>query len=116
MSRQEILKVPNDMMPSQKLLEMISGIWVSQSIYAAAKLGIADLLKDDPQNIDQLAQATGADVQSLYRLMRALASVGVFTEVEDKRFWLTPIGECLQTENPNSLRFIAILFKGRQAS
>lgn len=110
MSRQEILKVPNDVAPSHKLLEMITGNWVSQSIYAAAKLGIADLLKDAPQNIEKLAQATGADVQSLYRLMRALTSVGVFTEVEDKRFWLTPIGECLQTENPNSLRFIAILF------
>lgn len=108
--RPETLKESNDLRPTLKLLEMISGNWVSQSVYAAAKLGIADLLKDGPQNIDELAQATGADVQSLYRLMRALASVDVFTEVEDKHFWLTPIGECLQTENPNSLRFMAILF------
>lgn len=109
-SKQESLKGANDITPSQKLLEMISGSWVAQSIYAVAELGIADLLKDGPQNVDKLAQTTGADVQSLYRLMRALASVGVFTEVEDKRFWLTPIGEYLQTENPNSLRFMAILF------
>ncbi|MBG1265086.1 methyltransferase [Nostoc sp. WHI] len=102
------------MTPSQKLLEIISGNWVSQSVYAAAKLGIADLLKDGPQHIDRLAQAVEADVQSLYRLMRALASVGVFTEVEDKHFWLTSIGECLQTENPNSLRALAILWGEEQ--
>ena len=114
MSRQEILKVSNDLTPSQKLLEMISGNWVSQSIYAAAKLGLADLLKDGSQHIDKLAQATGADVQSLYRLMRALAGVGVFTEVEDRRFWLTPIGEYLQTENPKSLHALAILWGEEQ--
>lgn len=113
-SRPEILKDPNDMTPSRKLLEMISGNWVSQSVYAAAKLGIPDLLKDGSQNIDDLTQATGADAQSLYRLMRALASVGVFTEVEDKCFQVTPVGECLQTENSNSLRALTILWGEEQ--
>ena len=114
MSRQEILERANDVTPSQKLLNMISGYWVSQSIYVAAKLGIADLLKDGSQTIDELAQVTGTDVQSLYRLMRALANVGVFTEVEDKRFWLTAIGEYLQTGNAKSLRAIAILLGKEQ--
>lgn len=112
--RPETLKESNDLRPTLKLLEMISGNWVSQSVYAVAKLGIADLLKDGPQNIDELAQATGADVQSLYRLMRALASVGVFTEVEDRCFQVTPIAECLQTENPNSLRALSILWGEEQ--
>jgi hypothetical protein len=114
MSSQENLKESNAITTWQKLLEMISGYWVSQSIYAAAKLGIADLLKDGPQHIDQLAQAVEADVQSLYRLMRGLASVGVFIEVENRHFRMTPIGEHLQTGNPNSLRFLALLFGKEQ--
>jgi len=114
MVKQELLKESNDIRPTQKLLEMISGNWVSQSIYAVAKLGIADLLKDGQKSIEELAQAAGADVQSLYRLMRGLASVGVFIEVEDKRFCLTPIGECLQTGNLNSLRALAILWGEEQ--
>jgi hypothetical protein len=60
------------------LFQMTTGYWVSQAIYVAAKLGIADLLKDGPQSCVALATATGADAASLFRLMRALARVGVF--------------------------------------
>ena len=75
---------------SQKMIEMMSGYWVSQGIYASAKLGIADLLRDGPRPIDELARAAGADGEALYRLMRALASVDIFKEIEDRRFSLTP--------------------------
>ena len=54
------------------LFQMATGYWVSQAIYVAAKLGIADLLKDGPQSCVALATATGADATSLFRLMRAL--------------------------------------------
>ncbi|MEH2228230.1 MAG: methyltransferase [Nostoc sp.] len=104
----------NHLTPSQKLLQMISGSWVAQSLYAVAKLSIAELLKDGPQHIDQLASAVEADPQSLYRLLRALASVEVFIEVEDSRFGLTPIGEVLQINHPYSLRALAILWGEEQ--
>lgn len=104
----------NHLTPSQKLLQMISGSWVAQSLYAAAKLSIADLLKDGTRHIDQLALIVGADVQSLYRLMRALSSIGVFVEVEDKCFGLTSIGETLQIDHPHSLRALAILWGEEQ--
>jgi ubiquinone/menaquinone biosynthesis C-methylase UbiE/predicted transcriptional regulator len=107
LSKPENLKISNDTPPSKKLLQMITASWVSQSIYAAAKLGIADLLKNGPQTIDELATSAGADAQTLYRLMRGLASVGVFTEVKDKYFGLTPLGECLQTGAPQSMRAMA---------
>jgi predicted transcriptional regulator len=57
---------------------MITGFWVSQAIFAAAKLGIADLLKDGPKSCEELAQSTGGYPRALYRLLRALACVGVF--------------------------------------
>lgn len=76
---------------------MATGYWVSQAVYVAAKLGIADLLKDGPKSCDHLARATWAHPRSLYRLMRALASIGVFAPERDDRFGLTPLGACLQT-------------------
>src|SRR5262245_51710972 len=94
--------------PPVALLQLVTGYWVSQSIYVAAKLGIADLLKDGPKDDDDLAKATGTHVRCLYRLLRALASIGVFAEAEDGRFRLTPLGECLQTGSPGSVRALTI--------
>ncbi len=86
------------------LFQMATGYWVSQAIYVAAKLGIADLLKDGPQSCVALATATGADAASLFRLMRALASVGVFSHVRRDCFALSRLAESLQTHTPGSLR------------
>jgi len=88
---------------------MITGFWISQAIYAAAKLGIADLVKEGPKPCEELAQATGTHPQTLYRLLRALASVGVFHEGKDGRFGLTPLAEYLQSGVPGSLRAFAIM-------
>ena len=60
----------------QQLDQMITGYWISQAIYAAAKFGIADHLKDGPKTVAELATATSTNPDALYRLMRALASVG----------------------------------------
>jgi len=98
-----------DVPPPVALLQLVTGYWVSQAIYVAAKLGIADLLKDGPKSSDELAQATGTHARSLYRLLRALASVGVFAEAEDGRFGLTPLGECLQTGIPGSVRALTMM-------
>ncbi len=90
------------------LFQMTTGYWVSQAIYVAAKLGIADLLKDGPQSCVALATATGADAASLFRLMRALASVGVFSYVRTDCFALSRLAESLQTEVRGSLRAMVI--------
>jgi ubiquinone/menaquinone biosynthesis C-methylase UbiE len=74
---------------------MITSYWTSISIHVAAKLKIADLMKDGPKSTDQLAQATHTQPQALYRLLRALSSVEIFSEDAQGRFSLTPMAECL---------------------
>jgi SAM-dependent methyltransferase len=90
------------------LREMLCGFWVSQSIYVAAKIGVADLLADGPQSCERLAERAGVDAGALYRVMRTLASYGLFEESEPQCFGLTPLGSLLQTSVPMSLRSLAI--------
>ena len=90
------------------LFEMATAYWLSQAIYVAAKLGIADLLKDGPQSCVALAASTGADAASLFRLMRALSSVGIFSHVGRDCFALSRLAESLQTEVHGSLRAMVI--------
>jgi hypothetical protein len=86
----------------QPLAGMITGYWLAQAVYAAAKLEIADRLADGPRTADELATLTGAHDRSLYRLLRALASVGVFAEDAAGRFALTPMAELLRRDVPGS--------------
>ena len=90
---------------------MATGHYVSQAIYVASRLGIADRLGTGPRSHDELAQATGTHASSLRRVLRLLASAGVLNETEDGRFELTPIGACLQS-GPGSFRAVAQLFAG----
>lgn len=90
------------------MLNLIVGCWVSQSISVAAKLGIADLLEDGPRSPADLAQATQTHPRALYRLLRALASLGIFAENDSGRFELTPLADCLRARAANSLRDYAI--------
>jgi hypothetical protein len=90
--------------PSIELMRLISGYQVSQALYAAATLGVADQLKDGAKPYDAVAQACGAHPLSLYRLLRALAAVGVFHESDNKEFSLTALGVCLTTDGPGSTR------------
>lgn len=94
--------------PQQQIAQMLTGYWISQAVYVAAKLGLADLLKDGPRTVDDLASATQTRPRPLYRLLRALASVGIFAEDGQGRFSLTPLGECLRSDVPVSQRAMAI--------
>jgi hypothetical protein len=97
-------------LPPQALMNrMLTGYWISQALYVAAKLGIADLLVDGPRSADDLAAATNTHAPSLYRLLRATASVGVFAEEAERRFALTPLAECLRSDVPGSQRGLAIM-------
>lgn len=86
-----------DQAPAELLFGLVWGWLASRGIYVAAELGIADLLHDGPKTVDQLASATGAHRQSLYRLLRMLAGYGVFAEDRVGRFELTPTAALLQT-------------------
>lgn len=93
----------------QQLDQMISGYWISQAIYAAAKFSIADHLKDGPKTVGELATASSTNPDALYRLLRALASVGIFAEGESRRFSLTPLAEPLRSDVPGSKRALALM-------
>jgi hypothetical protein len=96
--------------PANQLLQMMTGYWISQSIYVVARLGIADLLAGGPRNCDEIAAITQAHGSSLYRVMRALASVGIFTEQASGTFSLTPTAELLRTGTPSSMRSLAMVY------
>jgi O-methyltransferase domain/Dimerisation domain len=99
-----------------KLLELIFIQRISQSIYVAASLGIADLLADGPKSAEQLANATGVKASSLRRVMRALVGFGVFAQDGAERFALAPIGEFLKADVAGSLRSAALNFGGEDAA
>ena len=101
---------PADVSAAATLRQLIMGFRVTQLIYVAAKLGLADHLEQGPQTPHALAQAVGAEPQALYRLLRALASIGLFAETADGAFRLTPLAKLLQTNLAGSLRGLAILY------
>jgi hypothetical protein len=80
---------PNESTISAQLMQFILRKWISKPIYVVAELGIADLLSEGPKSIKYLAQASQSHVPSLYRIMRALANVGIFSEIENRT--LNPI-------------------------
>src|SRR5262245_50648550 len=95
--------------PQEQMSRMLTGYWVTQALYVAAKLGLADQLTEGPRTADDLARATAADAPSLYRLLRALASIGVFVEDGNRRYSLTPLADCLRSDVPGSQRSLAIM-------
>jgi hypothetical protein len=90
----------NSLPPSLALRRLVNGYQVTQAIHVATVLGIADLLAEGPQRSDDLAATTGTHPGVLYRLLRALASVGVFREEETHTFALTDLGACLRSDAP----------------
>ena len=92
---------------STLLLDIIVGKWLSQAVCVAAELGIADLLKDGPRSSADIAAATGASEDGVYRLLRALGCVGLFTESDGRRFALAERGTPLRSDIPGSVRGFA---------
>lgn len=105
-----------DLENAAKLNEMIGASWMSQAVYAAAELRIADLLAQGDQHADTLAAASGCQPTSLLRLLRALASLGLCLENDDGSYALTAMGALLRTDARNSLRSWAIWWGRRQWS
>ena len=95
--------------PPEVMLDLIFGYAISQLIYTAAKLGIADLLAERPMTAAAIAKKVGADPSHLYRALRALASVGVFAEDAKGRFKLTPLAATLRSDHPASMKDFALM-------
>ena len=93
--------------PDQLIRQMTTAFQMTQLVYVAAKLRIADHLASGPKPVAELAAASGSHADSLYRVLRALAGYGVFAEEDGQRFRLTPAAELLRSDVPNSMRAAA---------
>jgi hypothetical protein len=94
----------SDVPPSMRVYFLSQGAIITGTLALAAELGIADHLVDGPRSSEELAQVTSTHPRSLYRLLRLLCSVGVFTEIQPDSFAQTPLSECLRTGVPGSMR------------
>jgi hypothetical protein len=83
---------------------MTTAYWTSQAIFVTTKLGIPDLLGNGPLTTEALAAATDTHAPSLYRLLRAVAGLGVLEEDETRQFSLTPMGRLLRSDVSGSMR------------
>ena len=115
MSDETANTAPNEIPPEiRQMQQLLNGYRVTQSLHVAARLGLADRLASGPMSADHLAAATGANADAIYRVMRALASLGVFAETTEHRFTLTPLAELLRQDHPYSMRG-QVLFFGSHA-
>ena len=89
--------------PNVQLHHLISGYRISAAIGVAAELNLADLMTEGARASTDVARMTGTHPAALYRLLRTLASVGLFTEVEPGHFALTEMGSLLRTDHPQSM-------------
>jgi methyltransferase family protein len=89
--------------PAAALMRLTNGYQVSQAIHVAAELRLADFIGDGPVTADEIAPRVGAHARSLYRLLRALSTVGIFRETDDKRFVGSSMSNLLRTEHPGSM-------------
>jgi hypothetical protein len=89
------------------LLDLIGGFRLSQMVAIVARLRIADHLRDGPRTARALAQLTDSDPDALYRVLRTLASIGVFAEEGPDLFRLTAMGDWLRSDVPGSVRIAA---------
>jgi hypothetical protein len=86
--------------PSQVVFQLATGYVLSAALQTAVRLGIADLLTNEPRPVSELATATSTNEDALYRLLRALAMTGMFQESDGRRFALTPASELLRRDRP----------------
>lgn len=93
-----------------RLIELAWGYRVSQALFVAAKLGVADHLSAGPKRVAVLARLCGADPSALERLLRALASVGVFRAVSRGSWAHTPLSRCLIERHHSSVRNATIMW------
>lgn len=92
-----------------EMFQVAVGYWLSKALFCAAKANVADELASGPRHVDHLAAAAGVDAENLHRVLRALASVGIFTEMEPGVFGLTPKAEYLRAEHPESMKHFALM-------
>jgi len=98
--------------PQSRVADLIFGRWRSQILYAGVRLGVIDALERGPKSAREITNELSLDSALGYRLLRALASIGLLAEQQERIFHLTPEGRYLLEEHPESLRGMAVLEEG----
>jgi SAM-dependent methyltransferase len=103
---------PQAIPPRFQVSRMISSLWVPQAIYAAAKLGLPDVLAEGPASGAEVAAKAGTHPEATFRLLRSLVVLDLLRQHDDGRFELTETGRCLTRDAPDSVRSWALLWGG----
>src|SRR5215471_16439820 len=96
-------KRPSTPTASDVLFPLMTGKWISQAVGTVVEIGVPDLLAKGARQCSDIAREAGVSEDGLYRLLRALASVGLFAESGDRRFRLTGMGKLLRSDHPETL-------------
>jgi hypothetical protein len=95
--------------PVDAMFQLITGKWVTSAVSAAARLGVADHLESGSKSTRELAEKLNVNEDALYRLLRAIAGVGVFHEEEARNFSQTPLSDLLRSNAKPCLRNMAMM-------
>ena len=110
--RRRLRRIDQKLVPAPiAVQDMMTGAFFARAIYTAAKFGIADVLSDGPLTAEAIAQRVDANPDAVGRLLRTLASRGIFAQQPDGRFALTPLADALRSDAPTSARGV-VLFWG----
>jgi len=104
---------PPALPPHVQVIQLATCYWISRAVYAVAALGIADVLKDGAKPAEAIAAVTGTHAPSLRRVLRSLASVGLFSADSQGRFSVTPLGASLQSDAPGAARSTVLALSGQ---
>jgi hypothetical protein len=100
----------NDVPPQAQIQEMVLGFWKTRAIQTAVRLGLPDLMASGPRPGAEIAALANCNADAVYRLLRALVSIGICTNAGGGRFGLSPLGETLRTDVPGSMRGVVLHF------
>jgi hypothetical protein len=100
--------------PHEQVLSIILNFWQGRAVAMATELGLPNLLVDGPRQVDELASLTKTNVSALFRLLRALESIGIFNQVSPRVFANSVTSECLRRDASDSVwpQVVHSLFKG----
>ena len=88
--------------PQEQIFSIVLGFWQARALAVATELGLSDLFAESPLHVDELASRTKTNASALFRLLRALESIGIFTQTSPRVFANTPASECLREDVPGS--------------
>jgi hypothetical protein len=94
--------------PPAAVLKLVTGMWAAKTAATTASMKIPDQLAHGPKSAEEVARAIGANADAVYRLMRGAAAIGLFTMDSGRRFALTPVGDCLRSDSPHSMRSLLV--------